>query len=261
MDRIRFPKMSSLLKKYLMALSGLALILFVVGHLLGNLQIFQSPQAMNQYAYLIHQVLPTPLLWLFRIGLLFVVMTHVAIAALLKWENQMARPKQYQVERWIQASSASRYMAWSGIVLLTYILFHIMHFTQQMVYPEFQLLEYQLGDQTVPDIYGMMIYGFSSEFWYISLFYIMAQGLLGWHLSHGASSIFQTLGLRNERVRYPLHRLAWGLGILLFLGFASIPTAVLLSEETNLELVYSQQVLRQIESWDRESAIALDYPD
>ncbi len=260
MCQIWFPKIPSLIKKYLMAISGFALILFVIGHLLGNLQIFQSPQAMNQYAYFIHQVLPTPILWLFRMGLLLVVMVHVAIAAILKWENQMARGQQYQVKRWIQASSASRYMAWSGVVLLTYIIFHLMHFTVQTVHPEFSLLQYQLGEQTVPDVYGMMIYGFCSQFWYISLFYIIAQGFLCWHLSHGAASIFQTLGLRNERTRYPLYQLAWGLGIVLFIGFAAIPTAVLLSEKTDLELVYTQAVLRQVESWDGESAIALQYP-
>jgi succinate dehydrogenase / fumarate reductase cytochrome b subunit len=105
----------------------------------------------------------------------------------------------------------------------------------------------------------MMVYGFSSQFWYVSGFYLISMALLCWHLSHGASSMFQSLGLRNERTRYWLNRFAWGYGIVIFLGFASIPALVLLSETTDLQIVQTEAVLTQIEAWNGEGTITIDY--
>ncbi|QDZ38542.1 succinate dehydrogenase cytochrome b subunit [Euhalothece natronophila Z-M001] len=251
-------KIPSLVKKYLMALTGIALMGFVFAHMVGNLQMFVSPEAMNQYAYFLHHVIPSPLRWAFRLGLLLMVGLHIWMAALLKLENRAARPQKYVVNRWLQASSASRYMGISGFILLVYIIFHLLHFTVQSLHPEFQMLTYEMEEKTVQDVYAMMIYGFSSQFWYISGFYIIAMGLLCWHLSHGANSIFQTLGLRNERIRYHLHEIAWWFGTILFLGFTSIPFAVLIAETSNI-LLPTQPVLAQIETWDGESPIIIDY--
>ena len=140
-----------------------------------------------------------------------------------------------------------------------YILFHLLHFTIQSVHPEFGQLTYSLGETLTHDVYGMLIYGFSSQFWYVSLFYIVSIGLLSWHLSHGATSLFQSLGLRNERTRYWLNRFAWGYGLVIFIGFASIPSLVLLSEMTSLEVIPAKTVLSQIEAWNGEGLITIDY--
>jgi len=259
MTAVTSRKIPSLIKKYLMALTGLVMIVFVFGHLLGNLRLFLSPQEMNEYAYFLHNILPGEMLWGLRIGLLVVVGIHVWMAVLLKRENQAARPEGYVVNRWLQASSASRYMGYSGGILLSYILFHLLHFTVKTVHPEFQRLSYSMGDNTMQDVYAMMVYGFSSQFWYVSLFYMISMALLGWHLSHGASSMFQSLGLRNERTRYWLTRLGWGYGIVIFLGFASIPSLVLLSETTDIQIVQTEAVLNQIETWNGKGTITINY--
>jgi succinate dehydrogenase / fumarate reductase cytochrome b subunit len=252
-------KIPSLIKKYLMALTGLAMIIFVFAHLLGNLRLFLPPEHINEYAYFLHDILPGEILWAFRVGLLFAVGIHVWMAVLLKRENNAARPVGYVVNRWLQASSASRYMSYSGGVLLSYLIFHLLHFTVHSIHPEFNQLTYQIGQNTTQDVYAMMVYGFSSQFWYVSGFYLISMALLCWHLSHGASSMFQSLGLRNERTRYWLNRFAWGYGIVIFLGFASIPALVLLSETTDMQIVQTEAVLTQIEAWNGEGTITIDY--
>jgi succinate dehydrogenase / fumarate reductase cytochrome b subunit len=259
MTAVTSHKIPSLVKKYLMALTGLGMVLFVFGHLLGNLQIFLSPEEINEYAYFLHHILPGEILWGLRIGLLLMVGVHLWMAVQLKLENKAARPIGYVNKQWIQASSASRYMTYSGGVVLIYIIFHLLHFTLQKVHPEFAQLTYPMGNHFTQDVYAMMIYGFSSQFWYVSLFYIISMGLLCWHLSHGATSLFQSLGLRNERTRYWLNRFAWGYSIVVFIGFASIPSVVLLSETTDLELVQAKTVLTQLKNWNGQGMITIDY--
>ncbi len=252
-------KIPSIVKKYLMAITGLILIVFVFAHLLGNLRVFVSPDNLNQYAYFLHDILPTEILWLLRLSLLLSVGVHIWMAVLLKLENKAARPIGYVNRQWIQANRASRYMTQSGGIVLIYILFHLLHFTIKAIHPAFAQLTYSLGETITQDVYGMMIYGFSSQFWYVSLFYILSVGLLGWHLSHGATSLFQSLGLRNERTRYWLNRIAWGYGIIVFIGFSSIPSLVLLSELSNVQILPVNTVLSQIEAWHGDGRIAIDY--
>jgi len=259
MSVVTSRKIPSLVKKYLMAITGLGMVIFVFGHLLGNLQIFLSPEEINEYAYFLHDILPGEILWALRIGLLLMVGVHIWMAVQLKLENNAARPIGYVNNQWIQASSASRYMTYSGGVILIYIIFHLLHFTVQKVHPEFGQLTYSLGNHLTQDAYAMMIYGFSSEFWYVSLFYIISMGLLCWHLSHGATSLFQSLGLRNERTRYWLNRFALVYSIVVFIGFASIPAFVLVSETTNIQLVQAKTVLTQIKDWDGKGTITIDY--
>jgi len=259
MTAVNSRRLPSLIKKYLMAITGLGMVIFVFGHLLGNLQIFLSPEEINEYAYFLHDILPGEILWALRIGLLLMVGIHISMAILLKLENQAARPIGYVNNKWIQANSASRYMTYSGGIVLIYIIFHLLHFTVQAVHPEFGQLTYFLGNHLTQDVYAMMIYGFSSQFWYVSLFYIIGMGLLCWHLSHGASSLFQSLGLRNERTRYWLNRIAWVYSIVVFIGFASIPSSVLLSETTNIQVVQAKTVLNQIQDWDGKGTITIDY--
>jgi succinate dehydrogenase / fumarate reductase cytochrome b subunit len=135
-------------------------------------------------------------------------------------------------------------MRYSGIILLFFIIFHIMHFTIQNIHPEFLHLETQLegvgtmhhvydklsatGKTTVHDVYSMVALGFSPQFWYVAVFYIISMALLCLHLRHGISSMFQSLGLRNAVWRKRLDAIALVLALALFVGFASIPLASLL---------------------------------
>ena len=222
--------LSSLTKKYLMALSGLILVGFVLIHMLGNLQFFLGPQALNTYAYKLH-TLPPIVLWGFRAFLLLSVAIHVWMAVLLTRENHAARPKRYAVASRVQSSYAARTMPMTGFILLSFIIFHILQFTVRVVPENYEetlppaTVHYQ--DTTIEtfDVYAMMVAGFSNK--WISLFYLLSMGLLCLHLSHGVSSLFQSLGLRNERWRRILDNTANVYGWFIFLGFAAVPFSVL----------------------------------
>jgi len=239
-----------------MALTGFVLVGFVIGHMLGNLQMFLHPDWINEYAYKL-QHLPYGLLWVVRLGLLLAVVLHVSTAVLLVLENRRARPQGYAVKKSIQASFASRTMKMSGAILAAFIVFHLMHFTIKNAYPEFKDLHWQLegvgtihgvsdklaaiGKDTVHDVYSMVAIGFSAQYWYVALFYVVAMVLLCLHLSHGISSMFQSLGLRNAAWRRRLDRVAVVVALVVFVGFVSIPVASLLGM-----LPYQDKVQEQV---------------
>ena len=216
---------SSLGKKYLMAVSGLFLFFFVVGHMVGNLQIFLGPEAINRYGYFLQH---TPeLLWPARFGLILLVVIHIASATALTVQNRSARPVPYAKYEVVAATYAARTMLWSGLIIAAFVIYHVLHFTVQT--PAVNLTgrdfkELVLGDRH--DIYGMMVLGFRQPL--VSAFYVLAVGLLCMHLSHGVMSMFQSLGLTNRLYLRMLDRLAVVVGVLLFLGYTSIPAAVLL---------------------------------
>jgi succinate dehydrogenase / fumarate reductase cytochrome b subunit len=234
--------MSSLGKKYIMALTGFILVGFVVGHMAGNLQMFLHPDWINEYAYKL-QHLPYGLLWIVRLALLVAVVAHIVTAVLLVLENRRARPQEYDAKAKLQASFASKTMRYSGLVVLAFIVFHLMHFTIKNVHPEYKELYTQLegvgtmhgvydklsavGKETVHDVYSMVAIGFGAQYWYISLGYVVAMALLCMHLMHGISSMFQSLGLRNAGWRKRLDKAAVAIALVVFVGFVSIPVAVL----------------------------------
>jgi succinate dehydrogenase / fumarate reductase cytochrome b subunit len=240
---------STLGRKILMALSGIVLVLFVLGHMLGNLQIFMGADVINAYAYKLHHELPTELLWAVRLILLATIGVHIWAAVSLTLDNRRARPDRYDSKKTVQASYASRTMRMSGVILLAFILFHIAHFTARSV-PGMQYekvakegeesllkpIEVPLvkhGEAVVKNgqpvmtfnVNDMMVSGF--KVWWVSAFYIVATGLLCLHLTHGVSSMFQTLGLSNRNWRARLDRIALLYGWVVFLGFAAIPAATL----------------------------------
>ncbi len=211
-----------------MALSGAGLFLFVVGHLVGNLQFFLEPAAINRYG---HFLKSTPeLLWPARIGLLTLIALHVLSAIRLSAENKAARPQAYGAGVAPKdASLASRTMLMSGLVIAAFILYHLLHFTVQVPEVNFagtdfdQLYEPNSGGA---DVFAMIVCGFSV--WYVSLFYLVAVGLLCVHLGHGVAAMFQSLGLRNHTWAPRIAIAARVAAVLIFLGYASIPVSVLL---------------------------------
>lgn len=221
-----------------MAITGAILTLFVLVHMLGNLQLFLGPNVINEYAHKI-QHLPYGLLWINRIILLAATAIHVWMAILLTKENNAARPKNYEVKRTVQATLASKTMGVSGSIILLFIVFHILHFTTRSIYPEFKSEAYHtmLNGEQVYNVYKMLVDGFSIV--WVSLFYILSMGLLCLHLSHGVSSMFQSLGLRNKKWRPSFKIFANLYAWIVFLGFISIPVAVLLSNYTPLNLIPS----------------------
>jgi succinate dehydrogenase / fumarate reductase, cytochrome b subunit len=215
---------SSIGKKLLMAATGLVLIGFVTGHLIGNLQIFFPPQAINLYAHRLESL--GALLWVIRIFLLVCVGIHIWLAIQLTLENRAARPAAYGRDHVNRASLASRIMARTGIIVLAFLVYHLAHFTVRAGNPAWSEHSFQLADGTmVRDCHAMMIQGFSNA--WASGFYILAVGLLAWHLSHGIVSLVQTLGLKNEKwsrnLRFGAVAYCW----LYFLGNAAIPLSIL----------------------------------
>ena len=215
---------SSVGRKIIVAVTGVILILFVIGHLLGNLQIFLGPEWINSYAQHLRDL--GPLLWVIRGFLLLAVLLHIYFTMLLAIENRRARPDRYRRKRNVKASWASRHMAISGLSVLAFIIYHLLHFTGHNFNARFPLLKHDPLNRF--DVFSMMVYGFRNP--YASAFYIIGLFLLTLHLTHGSSSFFQSLGLNNKRLT---PRLALGGRIfawLLFIGYVSIPIAVLLGQ-------------------------------
>ncbi|HXI82898.1 MAG TPA: succinate dehydrogenase cytochrome b subunit [Verrucomicrobiae bacterium] len=211
---------STLGKKFLMAITGAGLLLFVIGHLVGNLQIFLGPESINRYG---HFLQTTPeILWPARIGLLAFVIIHIWASISLTIENRAARATGYEVKELVAASTASRTMIWSGLIIFAFVCFHLAHYTLLVVHPEYRDL---MDTQGRHDIYQMMVFGFSSC--WVSGFYVLGIGLLCIHLSHGTSAMFQSLGLKNAAYECVIDRLAKVMAVLIFLGYISIPVAVL----------------------------------
>jgi len=213
---------SSVGRKIVVAVTGIILILFVVGHLLGNLQIFIGPDWINAYAQHLRDL--GPILCMIRIFLLVCVILHIYFTILLAIENRRARPEGYRDRNYVKASWASRHMVVSGLVVLAFIIFHLLHFTARKFNPQFPLLK--LDTLNRYDVYSMMVYGFQNV--YVSIFYIVGLFLLTLHLTHGSSSLFQSIGFNNQRLTPKFavggRIFAW----LIFIGYVSIPIAVLL---------------------------------
>ena len=229
---------SSLGRKYLMAATGLLLVGFVFVHMIGNLKVFLGADDLNHYAHMLKY--RGWALWGFRIGLLSIALVHVACGLSLAIENRRARPQRYEEHRTMQASFASLCMAASGLLVGAFLLFHLYHFTLKAgpfeVYEKylspiaaepgiFQTLAPVEPGQAYPNVYEMVVKGFSNP--WISAFYFAGVGLLCLHLSHGVQSMFQSMGWRSEASGPLLNGLARLVALVIFLGMAAVPAAVL----------------------------------
>lgn len=203
-------------KKIVMAVTGFILILFVIGHLLGNLLIYAGPARYNAYGSFLH--FDATLLWIVSIFLLLAMLLHIDAAVQLALRNRKARPVGYSRKEAIRSSYASRTMYWSGPIVLAFIIFHLLEFTAGYIHP---------GSRFIPGApYHNVVAGFSV--WWISLWYIIALGLLGMHLRHGLWSMLQSFGLPHSRARETvLKRLALWIAVVIIAGYISIPISVL----------------------------------
>jgi succinate dehydrogenase / fumarate reductase cytochrome b subunit len=216
---------SSVGKKLLVALTGLALLAFLAVHLAGNLLIYRGPDELNAYAHELKTLLHGSAVWIARAGLLGAFLVHVLLTISLVKENRSARPVGYRKPSTIQATLASRTMILSGLVILAFAVYHLLHFTVQVTHPDYRTLTYDLHGETVHDVYSMVVRGFSSV--PVSAFYILSMFLLCAHLSHGFASVFQTLGLRSKQTAALLKGLGWVYALVIFFGNISIPVSVL----------------------------------
>ncbi len=209
---------SSIGKKWIVGISGALLILFVIAHLAGNLTIYIGPygEGINVYAQALHA--STAFLWAARGGLLVVFLVHIFTTLSLVLENRRARPQRYAVKTHVQSTVFVRTMALSGLVVLSFLIFHVLQFAAGLS-PHSGL--YDLEGRH--DVAAMIIQSFHNP--WVSGFYLLSLVLLGMHLSHGISSIFQTFGLNGRKssglIKCAALVASWGL----MAGFASIPLA------------------------------------
>jgi succinate dehydrogenase / fumarate reductase, cytochrome b subunit len=215
---------SSLGKKYIMAVSGLAMFLFVIGHLAGNLQFFLGAESINRYGHFLQTNLE--LIWPARIVLLLMLALHIWSAIKLSAENRAARPVPYANWNPTVASYASRTMLMSGLIVFAFIIYHLLHYT--LVIKQINLTGVDFAGymdlENRHDIFKMMIMGFSNI--WVSIFYVIGIGLLCLHLSHGVSAMFQSLGWKNKVYGPCLDSLARYVSVLIFIGYVSIPISV-----------------------------------
>lgn len=218
----RFSRISktSIGKKLLMSATGLGMLGFVIGHLLGNLKVFFGPEELNSYAKWLED--HPGVTWPTRIALLLFIGTHIVQGVKLWLGNRAARPTRYVKEATLRASFASRYMLFSGLLMLTFVVFHLAHFTFMLTDPAYKSLQDAAGRH---DVYLMVTTAFQNPI--LAGSYMTAMALLGLHLWHGFASLFQTVGLNHSAYNQPVRNGAKTLVVLLVLGFWSIPVAVL----------------------------------
>jgi len=218
-------RITSIGKKWIVALTGLVLIAYVLGHLAGNLQIFLPDKArINAYGAFLHSL--GAMLWAVRAFLLACLAVHIAVTIQISLENRRARPQRYEGATYRKASWAGRSMVMSGLIVLCFVIFHILHFTAHVVRPDFDnLRDIMPNGVERPDVFRMVVFGFQSV--PASCFYILGMILLCLHLSHGFGSFVQTLGLNSSRIAPWLINGGRALAIIICIGFISIPIAVM----------------------------------
>lgn len=212
---------SSIGQKVVMALSGLIIIGFILGHLLGNMLVFAGPDALNSYAYFLKH--NPEILWTTRIILFIAFVSHIFTAIKLKVKNADARPVSYRYSNTVQATLSSRTMGISGSFLLLFVITHLMHFTIGNLDPQ---VFNQFDPQGRHNVYAMVVIGFQHVKY--SAIYIIAMLFLGFHLSHAIESSLQSLGFNHSKITPVLRNISPIVGVGLALGYISIPLSVLL---------------------------------
>ena len=214
---------SSIGAKHMMAITGLMLVGFVLAHMLGNLQIFAGQEAINGYAVKLKSL--GGVLWVLRGGLLLAAVLHIYSAMRLVMMNRAARPVKYKKVKSDKSSFASRTMAWGGVIVLLFLVFHLLQLTLGGGAGEFAK-NFNLIDQYGRhDVYNMTVLGFKNPI--VAGSYIVAMIALCIHLSHGVTSVFQSLGINHPKYNGIIKLAGPGFATLILIGNCSMPIAVL----------------------------------
>lgn len=209
---------SSVGTKLLIGLTGLALFLYLILHLAGNLAIFLGPESFNEYA---HTLISNPLIVPIEIGLLLVFLIHIYKALVMWMANRHARPVGYAKKELARHTSrkslASSTMIASGILIALFVVIHV----KQFKYGTFYLVE---GSDAIRDLYRTEIEVFQQPLWVA--FYVLATLLVGLHLRHGIASALQSIGL--DHPKYTRRITIWGVALAAIIagGLAVIPVLV-----------------------------------
>ena len=210
---------STIGKKIFMSVSGLAMVLFAVIHVIGNSTIFFG--GLNAYAEKLHS-LPA-LVWMTRLIMVTMFSVHIFFGIQLTLANFKSKPEGYAVKKSLSTTFAGKNMIWTGLVIGTFLVYHLLHFTIQVINPGVaaNIVSDTLGR---PDVSGMVVYSFRKAA--VSLTYVLAMTALVLHLTHGIQSSFQTLGLTSERTQPVIIKTGAILAFILFLGYVLVPILV-----------------------------------
>ena len=210
---------SSVGRKIIMAVTGIVLVGFVCVHLLGNSSMFVGADAINAYAQKLHSL--GPFVWVFRLVMLVAFALHIAFGIQLTLENKAATPEaNVQVKR-LKTGFGAETMIVSGLVLLAFVIHHLLHFTVRVTNPEIYV---PLGGDGMVDVYFMVVNGFKSVLPVI--IYLAGMLFLFLHVSHGFQSLFQTLGLSNDKSLPVTGTVSKLVGFVLLLGYIAIPLSI-----------------------------------
>lgn len=215
---------SSLGKKYLMAVTGLLMVLFIIAHMFGNFTIFGGAEGINSYAAHLRAI--PPLLWLFRAVMLAAFLLHIWLGINLYLENKSARPVEYAVKRNQRTSFSARTMIWTGLLLGAFVVYHILHFTMHVaISPEIAAgVGANFDPLQRPDVFKMVVSSFGQ--FAIAGIYVVAMVILLLHLAHGIQSFFQSLGATNDNTQPMLEKWGRGVAFLLMVGFVLVPVSI-----------------------------------
>ncbi len=235
---LRFYR-TSVGKKVVVALTGLFMFGFLIGHMAGNLKVFMGAAAFDHYAEALRGFMgdfvgEMVFLWVFRVLLLAAVVLHVVTVIQLARQNRGARPQPYAKNARRTSTLSSRYMMYSGLLLLIFIVFHILHFTTGTVRPS-------------PFEYGKVyanVYGSFRMAWVAGL-YVAAMAIVAWHLYHGVWSLCQTLGINNPDRGVLLKRFSAAAAVVIFVGFSVVPISMYLNltEPVPAEHAHSEKIV------------------
>lgn len=212
---------SSIGQKAIVAITGLFMIFFVIVHLLGNLEIYSGPDHINAYSHFLKSI--PKYVWAFRIALIVAVILHIAVTIKLTIKNRTLKPQKYAVTSNRKATINSRFMMYSGLTVLVFIIYHLMHYTFGLADPS---IAHFVDKEGRHHVYNMMVMGFSHPV--VSGFYLLAQVLLAFHLSHGVSSAARTLGYADGPTYEIIRRLGTAFAVVVGMLYSSIPVAVML---------------------------------
>jgi succinate dehydrogenase / fumarate reductase, cytochrome b subunit len=218
----RPPRRSSVQLKYVMAVTGVVMLGYLVAHMVGNLKIFFGPSSLDTYAHWLREVgepaLPHgTVLWLVRVVLLVSVVAHIVAATVLARRARKARPVRYAHRQPVQGSYAARTMRWGGVIIALFVVYHLLDLTTGTLNPH----------GVYGEVYNNIAAGFAPERWYVTLVYTLAVVAVGFHVRHGMWSALQSFGQSSAATENTLKGVALGVAVVLVVGFLSVPFAVL----------------------------------
>lgn len=204
-----------------MAVSGAAMLLYLVLHMIGNLKIFLGGHELDHYAAWLRTILepalpPGGVLWTVRVGLVVAILAHVWSATVLTVRARRARPVRYVVRNKLPGSYAARTMRWGGVIIVLFVGYHLLDLTAGTLNPRGEPLQ----------VYGNVTADFTPDRWYVTLFYTLAVVAVGFHVRHGLWSALQTLGWSNGYREKALKATSTAVAVLLTVGFLAVPFAV-----------------------------------